>query len=163
MNEPIFILLGSNKGNRGGYIQKAKEEIAAECGLIAGQSGIYETSAWGFTDQHAFLNQVIEIQSGLSANALLNKLLAIEGRLGRERSRKWGPREIDLDILFYGNEIRVSNSLTVPHPEIQNRRFTLVPLVEIAEGFYHPVLKKTCKQLLSECTDALEVKKVINF
>jgi len=161
MNEKIFLLLGSNIGNRLDYLTKAKLEISTSCGKIITESSVYETEAWGITDQNAFLNQVVEIRSNLLSTDLLSKLLSIEEGLGRQRSEKWASRVIDLDILFYGKEVINTAMLTLPHPQIQNRRFTLVPLVEIARDFLHPILEKTCWQLLNDCVDQLEVRKFL--
>ncbi len=158
MNKNIFLLLGSNLGDRQRNLLLAKRSIEALAGKIIMQSSIYETEAWGKTDQEAFLNQVIEIDSQYTPQVLLSLLLRIEIDLGRERKEKWGPRIIDLDILFCGDEIISTTDLTLPHPAIAERRFTLIPLVEIAPNFIHPKLKKSCRQLLEECQDLLEVK-----
>ncbi len=161
MNEKIYILLGSNKGDRLEYLKKSHYEITKTCGATISQSSIYVTEAWGNTKQDSFLNQVIEIGSVLTPEALLSSLLAIEARLGRKREEKWGPREIDLDILFYGHQVINLEHLKIPHPEIQNRRFTLVPLVEIATNFIHPTLGVNVEILLAQCTDTSAVKKFL--
>jgi 2-amino-4-hydroxy-6-hydroxymethyldihydropteridine diphosphokinase len=161
MNEKIYILLGSNKGERLDYLKKSHHEIARICGAIISKSSIYITEAWGNTKQASFLNQVIEIESVLTPEALLSNLLAIEARLGRKREEKWGPREIDLDILFYGSQVIHLEHLKIPHPEIQNRRFTLQPLVELASDFIHPTIGASLGQLLKICDDTLDVKKFL--
>jgi 2-amino-4-hydroxy-6-hydroxymethyldihydropteridine diphosphokinase len=161
MYQRIFILLGTNKGDRLHYLSSAKELIEISVGEIIQQSSIYETAAWGKADQQDFLNQVIGIKSIHKPEPLLGILLKIENELGRQRIEKWGPREIDLDILFYSTEIIDTETLSIPHPAIAERRFTLVPLAEIAPSFIHPTLKKNMLQLLEECTDVLEVKKVL--
>jgi len=161
MTGEIFILLGSNKGNRLEYLSTAADKIEATVGRIINKSSIYETAAWGNENQESFLNQVIEIKSGYSPEIILTKLLEIETDLGRKRMVKWGPREIDLDILFYGQQVISLPNLTVPHPAIAERRFTLIPLNEIAPLFIHPLAKKTITQVLDECNDILEVKKFL--
>ena len=123
-------------------------------------SSIYETAAWGKTDQQNFLNQVIEISTNLSSTALLERILAIEKQIGRIRKEMWGERIIDIDILYYANEVIKSQRLVIPHPYLHERRFTLEPLHEIAPNFVHPVFNKTTSSLLNECKDRLEVKKI---
>jgi len=123
-------------------------------------SSIYETEAWGKTDQPSFLNQALEISTSLNARQLMRKILKIEKEMGRIRKEKLGPRIIDIDILLYENEIHDLRFLKIPHPEMQNRRFVLVPLAEIDPTLQHPVFKKTIAELLEECPDNLEVKKI---
>lgn len=154
-----FLLTGGNQGNRMETLEKACSIISTTCGVILKKSAIYETAAWGKEDQPAFLNQCLQISTSLTAAELLEKLLSIEKQMGRERKEKYGPRIIDIDILFFNKEIINSSQLIVPHPEIQNRRFALVPLQEIAPRFVHPVLNKTITKLLAECPDPLPVKK----
>jgi 2-amino-4-hydroxy-6-hydroxymethyldihydropteridine diphosphokinase len=161
MTDRIFVLLGSNEGNRLENLENACQKINLFCGIIREKSSIYETAAWGKTNQSSFLNLVIEIKSDLSAPNLLENLLEIEKSLGRQRVEKWGARTIDLDILFFGCQIINTEHLQVPHPAIQQRRFTLVPLAEIAPNFIHPVLQKTCLQILDECPDELAVIKFL--
>ncbi len=125
---------------------------------IKKESEIYETAAWGKEDQEAFLNQVIEVETGKSPQRVLFIVNMIEKEMGRERFEKWGSRLIDIDILYFGDIVFEEDNLLIPHPEIQNRRFTLAPLVEIAPQFLHPKLEKTQAQLLAECPDALAVE-----
>jgi 2-amino-4-hydroxy-6-hydroxymethyldihydropteridine diphosphokinase len=158
MNE-VYLLIGGNIGNRMMYLRQAKEHIEKECGPISRQSSVYETAAWGLEQQEAFLNQAIAIQTFLSARALLISILTIEEALGRKRSIKYGPRLIDIDILLFNNEIVDEDGLKIPHPQMQNRRFVLVPLQEIAPLKIHPVLKKTITRLLAACPDHLPVNK----
>ncbi|HEX8461629.1 MAG TPA: 2-amino-4-hydroxy-6-hydroxymethyldihydropteridine diphosphokinase [Segetibacter sp.] len=158
MNQ-AFLLTGGNIGDRLNNLQKAAEAIEKQAGKIIKKSALYETAAWGKTDQSSFLNQVLGISTTLSATDLLATLLAIELELGRQRYEKMGPRTIDIDILFYNNDCINTKNLKVPHPQIAFRRFVLTPLNEIAPHFVHPVSGKTIKELLLECPDNLEVIK----
>ena len=164
-----YLLLGSNIGNREEYLKKAIELIETDDRRpttdsfshqtrITARSSIYITKAWGNTDQNDFLNQAIEVKTILSAEELLEKLLGIEKKLGRERKKKWEPREIDIDILFFDQQICISDHLHIPHPHLHERRFALLPLSEIAKDFIHPVFKKTVGQLLTECKDPLSAE-----
>lgn len=156
MSGGIYLLLGSNLGDRSQNLSRARNRI----GSVIASSSIYVTSAWGKTEQPDFYNQVIEVDSKLGPEDLLKNILSIEETMGRIRSEKWGPRIIDIDILFYRDVIIKSEQLTIPHPEIQNRKFTLIPLNELAPSMMHPVLKKTIQQLNTECSDPLEVKRL---
>ena len=156
----VFLLLGSNLGDREGYLQKAIELIEIELGAVTQKSSIYETEAWGKTDEPNYLNQVARINTTLSARQALEKVLQIEAKMGRIREEKWGSRIIDIDILFYGQDIINEPGLIVPHPELHNRKFTLEPLNEMASDLQHPVLKKSIFQLKSELKDNLIVKKL---
>ncbi len=133
--------------------------IQNETGHVLKSSGYYSTAAWGPVQQPDFINIALMVRSELPPVMLLRKLLSIENRLGRKRTIKYGPRTIDIDILFYGNRIVHHQDLTVPHPEIPNRKFVLVPCNEIIPSFVHPVLQITISQLLLNCNDHLEVKK----
>jgi len=156
MEGGIFLLLGTNLGDRLSNLEEAITRI----GSVTRRSSVYETGAWGKTEQPEFLNQVIEIKSDLDPRELLLKILDIEIAMGRVRVEKWGTRLIDIDILFYRNEIIDEAELKIPHPQIQNRRFTLEPLNELAPDLEHPILKKTIRQLLDECNDPLPVKRL---
>ena len=158
MNE-AYLLIGGNMRDRLNYLLKAREAIEKRIGTITRQSGIYETAAWGLEDQSSFLNQALELQTILSAQELLTTILQIEEDLGRKRDIKYGPRIIDIDILLFNDEVINTHGLKVPHPEMQNRRFVLEPLYEIASNKIHPVLNKTIAQILAECTDPLTVNK----
>jgi 2-amino-4-hydroxy-6-hydroxymethyldihydropteridine diphosphokinase len=158
MND-VFLLTGGNIGDRIANINEAQKKIAAECGPVVNASSVYETAAWGKEDQPGFLNQVLQIQTALSPAALLDTILNIEQSLGRKRGVKYGPRNIDIDIILFNDEIIEEAGLHIPHPRMQDRRFVLVPLAEIAPGKMHPVFSKTVEQLLRECSDTLPVNK----
>jgi 2-amino-4-hydroxy-6-hydroxymethyldihydropteridine diphosphokinase len=159
MNHNIFLLLGTNLGDRLQNLALAQQKIGSFCNII-NMSSIYVTEAWGKTDQPAFYNQVLEVVSDLDPHKLLALLLEIEKEIGRVRLEKWGPRVIDIDLLFYNNQVINEDDLIVPHPGIPNRRFTLLPLHEIAPDMIHPLLKKNISTLLNECTDTLRVEKI---
>lgn len=154
-----YLLIGTNLGNREENIETAIQWISKECGSISKRSTLYETAAWGKTDQGAFLNQALVIDTSLNAKQLIRHILKIEKHMGRIRNEKYGPRIIDIDILFFNEEQYSLPFLKIPHPEIQNRRFALTPLEEISHDLVHPVLKKSITDLLKECPDLLEVKK----
>ena len=154
-----YLLLGTNQGDKHQNLETAARMISDQIGEILTESSIYVTAAWGIEDQDEFLNQVLKVESSLSVEDLMDACLLIEKVMGRIRQVKWGARLIDIDILYYGDQIYKSNKVTVPHPAIPDRRFTLVPLLEITRNYVHPVLKKTHDVLLAECKDKLEVKK----
>jgi 2-amino-4-hydroxy-6-hydroxymethyldihydropteridine diphosphokinase len=154
-----YLLIGGNLGTREENLQMAIELITNHTGPVINQSSLYETAAWGNTNQPAFLNQALKIETSLNARQLIRKILKLEKIMGRERKEKMGPRIIDIDILFFNDDVFTLRFLKLPHPEIQNRRFALIPMEEIAPGHIHPVFKKTIRELLEECTDKLEVKK----
>jgi|SRR5882724_5986423 len=156
-----YLLIGGNMDDRLRSLAWATELLQASTGEVMQRSGIYETAAWGKTDQPAFLNQALLLQIGLSPEQLLQKIMDAENEMGRIRSEKYGPRTIDIDILFYNREIIQLPQLIIPHPEIQNRRFALEPLEEIAPDFIHPILNKSIRQLLAECPDKLQVKRLV--
>jgi len=157
MAHKTFLLLGSNLGDRAEILLKARKEISSSVGAIVNESSIYETLAWGIEDQPAFLNQVLLVETMLRPQKLLIAINKIEQDLGRIRHQKWSERLIDIDILYYEDQVIDEEHLIIPHAEIVNRRFTLVPLVEIAADFVHPGLGKTQEELLRICGDKLEV------
>lgn len=154
----VYLLLGSNEGDRTLWLQQAIEQLSA-LGNITHQSATYQTAAWGIEDQPAFLNMALCLQTELQPLELLKAINHIEHNLGRQRILKWGQRTLDIDILFYGDEIIELPELKVPHPYIQERRFALVPLNEIAPDVVHPGFSKTVTQLLKECPDKLGAEK----
>lgn len=156
----IYLLLGSNLGNRQQNLQQAAHLIHQEAGKIVDSSAVFETAAWGKIDQHEFLNQVLQLESDFTPEQLLAKILSIETRLGRVRAEKWGARTIDIDILYFADVVMATDHLMLPHPGIPARRFALKPLCDIAPEFIHPGLKKSNSQLLTECEDNSFVKKI---
>lgn len=159
MNE-AYLLLGSNEGNRFNHLKLAIEKLQSTAVVIEKKSKLYETAAWGMKEQPDFINIVLKIRTSLQPESLLTFIQQIEQDLGRQRSVKWGQRTLDIDILFYDKIILQTPTLTLPHPYLHLRRFTLLPLVEIAAKWVHPVLKKSMVSLLKECPDTLEVKAV---
>jgi 2-amino-4-hydroxy-6-hydroxymethyldihydropteridine diphosphokinase len=146
-------------GNSKEMLSKATSFIKKQIGVIIRQSGLYSTAAWGNITQPDFLNQVIIVETKLSAQQTMQTILSIEKKMGRIRTIKNAPRIIDIDILFFNKEIIEAAQLSVPHPQIQNRRFVLVPLNQLSPNLKHPALKKTVNQLLIHCPDKLNVKK----
>jgi 2-amino-4-hydroxy-6-hydroxymethyldihydropteridine diphosphokinase len=155
-----YLLTGGNLGKREENLATVYNHIAVRCGDITNSSSLYETAAWGKNEQPSFLNQALEIQTELTSRQLLQKILNIEKQTGRIRREKYGPRIIDIDILLFNDEIHNYPLLKIPHPEMHNRRFVLVPLAEIASEIIHPVLKKTIIELLAICPDKLEVSRL---
>lgn len=160
MTHDIFLLLGTNLGDRTGHLAAARTALATRAGYVVNASALYETEAWGRTDQPAFLNQAVALSSTVDAQTLLKIMLEIEQSLGRERHEHWGPRIIDIDLLLYSDLIIDTPTLQVPHPRLSVRRFALMPLAEIAGDVVHPVLHKKISELLAECPDQLAVKKL---
>ena len=154
-----YLLLGSNIGNSKASLAKATTRIKRQIGTITRHSDLYSTAAWGNTQQPDFLNQVIVVSTELTALQTMQTILGIEKKMGRVRMVKNAPRIIDIDILFFNKDIIDQPELTVPHPQIQNRRFVLVPLNQLSPNLKHPLLKKTVHQLLMHCPDKLNVKK----
>lgn len=152
-----YLLLGSNLGNRLNLLEQARDLINMHIGAITQVSGIYETAAWGLENQQAFLNQVLAVETNLTPEELLRHINTLEAELGRVRLERWGARVIDIDILYYDHLAMQTQRLTIPHPELPNRRFTLVPLAEIAPDYKHPVLACSNSQLLQQCADQLPV------
>ena len=153
----VFLIVGGNLGNRKKNLQTAATLIDEQVGTIIQSSKIYETEPWGLTDQPAFYNQVHLVKSKLDAETIIDTILKIEKKMGRVRTIKNAARIIDIDILFFNGEIINEPNLVIPHREIPNLRFVLMPLNEIAPLLIHPVLKKNISELLSTCKDQLKV------
>jgi 2-amino-4-hydroxy-6-hydroxymethyldihydropteridine diphosphokinase len=155
-----YILIGGNIGDRFANLQTAKELISKQCGSITKESSIYQTAAWGLTEQPDFLNQVVIISTTIESELLMQTLLSVEETMGRVRSIKFGPRIIDLDILLIDDLVIASEILIIPHPALPQRKFALIPLNEVAPQLFHPVEKKSINQLLTDCKDELVVQKI---
>lgn len=156
----VFLLLGSNLGDRLVNLLEARQRISRQLGKIVTASEIYQTAAWGDENQPDFYNQALEIEPLRGAHETLLLLLEIEKKMGRVRNERWGSRIIDIDILLWGNDRIELPDLIIPHPHLQERKFVLVPLAEIAPQTLHPILRKNIEQLLIECTDTLSVSRV---
>ncbi|MCX7987447.1 MAG: 2-amino-4-hydroxy-6-hydroxymethyldihydropteridine diphosphokinase [Bacteroidales bacterium] len=159
--KPLFLSLGSNVGDRYAYLSEASRRIANRVGTVKSFSSIYESEPWGYSSQNLFYNQVLEVSCNIEVFHLLSIIQLIEEELGRKRAvSEYSDRTLDIDILFYGQDIINSSQLTVPHQHIVNRRFVLEPLCEIAPDFIHPVFKINIAQLLEQCEDKLTVKRI---
>src|SRR3569833_577840 len=134
-----YLLIGGNEGDRSAYLMETSRRMETPDTRIIRRSSLYETAAWGKTDQAAFLNQALVLETSLDAPTLMQKLLALEEEMGRVRTERYGSRTIDIDILFFNSDIIRLPLLTIPHPEVANRRFALVPMDEIAAGYIHPI------------------------
>jgi len=155
----VFIGLGSNLGDREKALNDARIKMRSQFRLVD-QSNIYETPAWGYENQPPFLNQAIKVQTSLSPINTLKTLKQIEKEMGRKPSFRYGPRVIDLDILFFNDEIiKIEKVLTIPHPELVNRGFVLMPLLDIAADMIHPVEQKTISDLAKN-VDAIRIRKI---
>ncbi|WP_412468034.1 2-amino-4-hydroxy-6-hydroxymethyldihydropteridine diphosphokinase [Pedobacter sp. KLB.chiD] len=156
-----YLLLGGNLGDRMANLKKAIELLSDKAGKVLAISSLYETAAWGKTDQPAFLNQAVALQTRLSALEVLDLALSIEQELGRVRKDKWGERLIDIDLILFGDQIiNIPGKLQVPHPQMQHRKFVMEPLSEIAPDVLHPVLGETMLSICRNISDPLEVKKL---
>jgi 2-amino-4-hydroxy-6-hydroxymethyldihydropteridine diphosphokinase len=148
-----IIALGSNMGDRLGYLNEAQVQIEKRVGSITARSGIVETEAYGYTDQDDFLNMAVEVDTKLEPHDMLHELLSIEAELDRVRLIHWGPRTIDLDVIYCEDRIIDDEELKVPHPDLHNRMFVLGPVAEIAPDLMDPLRQKTVKELLAELTE----------
>ena len=151
----IYILLGSNMGNRLEYLREAAQLLIRECIQVIDESSIYETEPWGYQDQDWFLNVILQIETSREPVEFLDALLKVEHILGRIRKEKWGERSIDIDMLYYHDQVKESEALTIPHPGIEDRKFTLIPLAELCPLEIHPKSGKSQMQLLADCNDEL--------
>jgi 2-amino-4-hydroxy-6-hydroxymethyldihydropteridine diphosphokinase len=156
------LLIGGNLGNVLGTFFEARKLLAERVGEIESESSVYISSAWGFESDEPFYNQVLIVNTNDSAEILLNKLLEIETHFGRTRIAAQGyqSRTLDLDILFFNQEIIHTKNLQIPHPRLHLRNFTLIPLAELMPDFVHPVLGLTIKQLLNQSNDTIQVHKL---
>jgi 2-amino-4-hydroxy-6-hydroxymethyldihydropteridine diphosphokinase len=156
----IYLSLGSNMGQRHENIIKAKKYLKKESIRINLESSLYEAEPWGLKDQPWFLNQCIKAESNLNPEQLLETIKKIETLLKRKHTQKYGPRTIDIDILYYGDVIIKNGNLQIPHPQINNRNFVLIPLNEIAPDFIDPIEKITIKELTQKCSDTCKLQKL---
>lgn len=162
-NAEVIVLLGGNEGDVKNTFIAAKKLIRKHIGTITKESSLYQSPPWGFESSNPFLNQVISIKTDLSSLNTLKQLLTVETELGRVRDPKaegYANRPIDLDILYRGNEVLRIKDLEIPHPAIQDRRFTLLPLVEILPDFKHPNLHISQLEMLTLCNDKSEVTRL---
>lgn len=156
-----YLLLGGNLGDREANLKKAIKLLNDKIGNVIATSSLYETAAWGKTNQPAFLNQAVSLQTSLTALEVLERALSIEQELGRVRKDKWGERLIDIDLILFGDEIiNIPDKLQVPHPHMQDRKFVMEPLAEIAPEVMHPVMGETILSICRNIKDPLEVKKL---
>ena len=146
----VYLALGTNLGNRAANLKEALAALSPQLDVKA-RSKVYETPPWGYTDQEKFYNQVVKAKTYVAPEALLKHLKRLEVALGRTPSFQHGPRKIDLDILFYDDLVIDTPALTIPHPHAHERGFVLLPLMDIAPDFVHPVKEKTVRELLAVC------------
>lgn len=156
MFSKVVIILGGNRGDRKNLLEKAILELS-KAGEFVVKSSVYETEAWGGVAKGAFLNQVVQLKTNLNPEQLLELIQKIEFNLGRKRDEHWGDRTMDIDILYFDQSVISNSLLQIPHPFIAQRRFVLVPLVEILPEFIHPILGKNHLELLEECKDETKV------
>ncbi|WP_300598848.1 2-amino-4-hydroxy-6-hydroxymethyldihydropteridine diphosphokinase [Niabella sp.] len=156
----IFLLIGGNLGDRTAHLEQARALIERHIGTIEKTSAIYETAAWGLVHQPDFYNQALQVSTALQPEPLMQMILKIESGMGRVRNERYGPRVIDIDILLYNDLVCALPQVTLPHPRMQERRFVLAPLDEIAPELQHPVLHQTIRQLLATVSDDSAVKKI---
>lgn len=159
----VYILLGGNLGNRQRMIGAAIGQIQTIIGAVLDRSSVYETEPWGFPDQPYFLNQLIMVHTELLPEPLLDHIQEIETQLGRVRNgASHGARLIDIDILFYDQQVFRSERLTIPHPQLHLRSFALTPMMELAPDFIHPVFQVPIRELYRRNQDALIVRRFLH-
>ncbi|SHF51705.1 2-amino-4-hydroxy-6-hydroxymethyldihydropteridinediphosphokinase [Mariniphaga anaerophila] len=157
----VFLGIGGNLGNKQDNLTKVLLIIENKLGAIVKKSSVYETPPWGFDAEENFWNIVVQIKTELAPEELLLSIKTIEKGFGRKpRKENYTSREMDIDILYYDNMVVDTEQLKIPHPHIPERLFVLVPLVEIAPGFSHPVLKKSSVRLLENCKDASKITRI---
>jgi 2-amino-4-hydroxy-6-hydroxymethyldihydropteridine diphosphokinase len=157
-----YLHLGSNLGNKEANLAKAVSLIDERLGVISLKSRLYLTEAWGVKNQDSFINQAIKLITPFDPDSVLEQTQMIEKEMGRERILKWGPRTIDIDILFYNDDVIENEYLVIPHPHMADRKFVLAPMNEIAGDLFHPVLTKSISKLFKECNDPSEVMELDN-
>lgn len=155
--EKVVLIVGGNLGNRLALIEEVTFLLSKTLGNPLAFSSIYETEAWGGLSSGNYLNQVLVYETNDKPEFILDSILSIEDQLGRQRKVKWGDRNMDIDILYYGSELINKENLTIPHPFIQDRRFVLVPLNDVLPDFVHPILLKSHSELLDLCKDQSRV------
>ncbi len=155
-NSNVYLILGSNLGNKLFYLQTAIRHISTKIGDIVKTSSVYESKPWGVTDQENYYNQVVQVSTLLSPQETIEKIHQIEAEMGRVRKRKYDSRIIDIDIAFWNNEIISENQLEIPHPRLHLRKFALLPLLEINPELIHPAIKKSVREILQKCPDTSE-------
>lgn len=156
----VYFLLGGNLDDREKILSEAISKMRIEVGEVINISSIYETEPWGFEHEFNFLNQVVVLESKLSAIKILDRTQQIEKDLGRVRKKnQYSERTIDIDILFYEDLVIYTDRLIIPHPRMQERAFALVPLLDVAGDLIHPVELKSIKELYANCSDQMNVKK----
>ncbi len=158
----VYLILGTNLGDRFNHLEKARIKIEEYIGTISKISSVYETEPWHVDHQPFYLNQAIEVFSPLSPLEVLQEIHIIERELGRVRQKKYDSRTIDIDIAFWDNLIMDENNLQIPHPRIHLRKFALIPLMELNRSILHPVLKQTVEKIFEQCKDDSKVVKIIN-
>lgn len=157
----VLLILGTNLGDKKENLQTALRYLMEKAGKVHSVSSIYETAPWGKHSEHTYYNQALALETTLSPLHLLELIQHIEMQLGRVRQEKWGDRTLDIDILYYDDLILDEDRLKIPHPELPNRKFVLVPLSEIAPFYPHPILHKSVMELLQQTNDTGEVKKLL--
>lgn len=154
----VYLALGSNLGDREANLRAALAGMEPKVHVLE-ESNIYETPPWGYTDQPAFLNMAVKARTRLRPRGLLKYLKELEAEMGREESFRYGPRKIDLDILFFDDLILNEDALTIPHPRMQERAFVLVPLADVGAEVIHPLLKQTVRELM-EAVDTASIRRL---